>query len=372
MMRAAIVALGLLACLPTVVLAQGAIPVPFQSAEVQPDNSVIFRYRDTGAHQVLLMSENLKAPIPMTKQKGIWTAHMPPMPPDSYWYTFVVDGQPMADPLSHTTPPNPVYLSSRVKIPGKTPLLWDATDVPHGEVHHHFYQTKIATGLPGGQSDYYVYTPPGYDAAAKPYPVLYLLHGYSDKADGWTAIGGANFILDALIAAGKAKPMIIVMPLGYGDASLINGDWRRQIGQNDALYTSVLLEEIIPQIEKTYHVAADRGNRAIAGLSMGGLQSLDIGLNHSDQFAWIGSFSPADFLSFGHLPQVDGTAANLKLLWIACGTDDDLLLPMRATVSALSRQNYTITAMETPGAHAWAVWHQNLIQFAPLLFQGAN
>ncbi len=366
------VILAFLVFLPSVGLAQGAIPVTFQSAEVQPDNSVIFRYRDTGAHQVLLLSENLKAPIPMIRHKGIWSAHMPPMPPDSYWYTFIVDGQPMADPLSHTTPPNPVYLSSRVRIPSKTPVLWEATDVPHGEVHHHFYQTKIALGLPGGQSDYYVYTPPGYDRAGKPYPVLYLLHGYSDKADDWTTIGGANFILDSLIAAGKAKPMIVVMPLGYGDASLINGDWASRIGQNNALYTRVLLEEIIPQIQTGYHVSAERNDRAIAGLSMGGLQSLDIGLNHSDQFAWIGGFSPADFLSFGHRPAIDGGAANLKLLWIACGTDDTLIQPTRATVSALSKQNYKITAVETPGAHAWVVWHDNLIHFAPLLFQDAN
>jgi enterochelin esterase family protein len=241
--------------------------------------------------------------------------------------------------------------------------------VPHGELHHHFYGSKIAVGLPRGQSDYFVYTPPGYDPGGAPYPVLYLLHGYSDMADDWTTIGGANFILDALIAAGKAKPMVVVMPLGYGDMSLINGDWKSQIGRSNALFSQVLISEIMPQVERHYHVSTDAKDRAITGLSMGGLQSLDIGLHHPDLFAWVGGFSPADFLQFGSKPLPSGEAANLKLLWIACGTDDTLIGPTRAAVSTLGTLHYKVTAIETPGAHAWVVWHDNLIHFAPLLFQ---
>jgi len=208
--------------------------------------------------------------------------------------------------------------------------------------------------------------------------VLYLLHGYSDGADGWTAVGHANVILDNLIAQGKAKPMIVVMPLGYGDLDVIRGGWdtwkdKELARRNLSKFTGVLLDEVIPQVEKSYRVIKDRNSRAIAGLSMGGAETLLTGLNHSDQFAWIGAFSSggidlADFKD--EFPGLDANAnKKIKLLWIACGTDDGLIKINREFKVWLKEKGVEYTDIETPGAHTWMVWRRNLNTLAPLLFK---
>jgi enterochelin esterase family protein len=263
-----------------------------------------------------------------------------------------------------------------VTVPGVTPQLWQALDVPHGVVHHHYYTSKVVLGLPEGQSDYFVYTPPGFDAKSKKhYPVLYLLHGWSDLANGWTEVGEANFILDNLIAQGKAKPMLVVMPLGYGDMKFVeNGEvnWRDStaVNRNVSLFTQALFTEIMPQVESTYHASKKREERAITGLSMGGLESLTIGLTHPDQFAWVGGFSSVigrhENEGFASLT---GNSANLRLLWIACGTEDDLIKQNREFVAWLKSKNVPLVAVETPGMHTWMVWRNNLGNFVPLLFQ---
>jgi enterochelin esterase-like enzyme len=175
-------------------------------------------------------------------------------------------------------------------VPGDSPQPWEPTDVPHGVLSHYIYTSGTVLGLPANQSAYYVYTPPGYDAKAKkPYPVLYLLHGWSDSEKGWTAVGRANLILDNLLAAGKIKPMVVVMPLGYGDMSFVSGhdvwDVPATIDHNTDLFTQALLTEVLPRVEADYHVSKDRNDRAIVGLSMGGLESLEVGLTHMGQFA---------------------------------------------------------------------------------------
>ena len=191
---------------------------PIQSHEVHSDGTITFRYLDTGAKSVEVSVGGLKAAVTMTNTGGIWTATTPQLPPEIYWYYFIVDGQPQMDPLNGVVLPNYVYLNNVVVVPGTAPQLWEVTDVPHGELHHHFYKSAAAED----EREYYVYTPPGYDPSAKTtYPVLYLLHGYSDDASGWTAVGRANIILDNLIAQGKAKLMIVVMPLGYGTMEII-------------------------------------------------------------------------------------------------------------------------------------------------------
>jgi enterochelin esterase family protein len=263
-----------------------------------------------------------------------------------------------------------------VHVPGPG-LLWEVGDVPHGEIHHHFYRSKIV----GDDRDFYVYTPPNYDSRAKQdYPVLYLLHGYSDDASGWTAVGRANVILDNLIVQGKAKPMIVVMPLGYGDFEVVRRGWgswsdKELARRNLSKFTDVLLAEVAPQIEADYRVKKDRESRAIAGLSMGGTESLLTGLNHLDQFAWVGAFSSGgleeDFSA--EFPGLDsGANKRLKLLWIACGTDDDLIKMNRLLKSWLKEKGVQYTDIETPGAHTWMVWRRDLGTLAPLLFQPAH
>ena len=204
--------------------------------------------------------------------QGMWVATSDPLAPDFYGYTFIADGVGLFDPSNHAVIPNFLYRASEVHIPGPPSLSWEIAAVPHGEIHHHFYKSKVV----GDDRGFFVYTPPGYDPRGQQtYPVLYLLHGYSDNANAWTEVGRANVILDNLIAQGKAKPMLIVMPLGYGEPKILepnSGAFRdRSItDRNFDKFREALLSEVIPQVESAYLVKKDRDSRAIAGLSMGG------------------------------------------------------------------------------------------------------
>jgi enterochelin esterase family protein len=311
--------------------------------------------------------------------EGIWSATSEPLAPDYYGYSFVVDGVTMFDPSNSAAIPNFLYRASELHIPpasanATAPLPWEMADVPHGEIHHHFYRSKVV----GDERGYFVYTPPGYDPRGKQtYPVLYLLHGYSDDADAWTAVGRANVILDNLIARGKAKPMVIVMPLCYGAPEILlssSGGFHTQgIRQlNFDRFRETLLTEIVPRVEAEYLVAKNRESRAIAGLSMGGAESLLTGLNAVNQFAWIGAFS-----SGGLTPEFEkefpgltaGANAQLRLLWIACGTEDDLISINRNLRAWLTSKDIHHADIETPGEHTWLVWRRNLAEFAQLLFR---
>jgi enterochelin esterase-like enzyme len=351
---------------------------PFRSTQVNPDHSITFRYKDSGATAVDLSLEGAAKPFPMAKDdKGIWSVTTPPLAPEMYGYHFEADGQDRIDPENARVKANLISLDNLVTVPGDAPEPWDITNVPHGVVHHHTYTTGTVVGLADNQSDYYVYTPPNYDPKAKkPYPVLYLLHGWSDDASGWTAVGHANYIFDNLLAQGKIKPMIVVMPLGYGEMSFVfssNNVWDEPnvIDHNTALFTQALLTEVMPQIESGYNVSRKREDRAIAGLSMGGLESLTTGLTHSDKFAWVGGFSSAVHNLDYHtqLAALNPKTADLRLLWIAVGTDEPLLNPNREFIAWLKSKDMPVTQFETPGMHTWMVWRNDLIHFAPLLFQ---
>jgi enterochelin esterase-like enzyme len=351
----------------------------FPSTQIHQDHTITIRYRDPGAQAVLCSIENVAKPLPMRKDaEGIWTIRSAPLPAGIYRYHFEIDG------ISFLDPANPVISNSLMRpanvvtVPGDGPQLWDVTAVPHGTVHHHTYTTATVLGLPGNQSDYYVYTPPGYDPAGKPYPVLYLLHGWTDSAYGWLYNGRANLILDNLLAQGKVKPMIVVMPLGYGDLAFIHSAidvWQDppSIDHNTDLYTKAFLTEVMPQVESTYNISQDRNDHAIAGLSMGGLEAVTIGLAHTDHFASVIGLSAAvqklDFRK--QFATLDPKTANLRLLWIACGTEDGLITPNRKLVAFLKEKNMPVTQIEIPGLHTWLVWRDNLIHFAPLLFQSA-
>jgi enterochelin esterase-like enzyme len=349
----------------------------FHSTEVNPDHSVTFSYKDATATKVTLSLEGIAKPIPMEKaETGIWTITTQPLSPEIYSYHFEADGDRRLDPSNPRTTINLVSISNVVTVSGDTPQPWEDANVPHGTLHHHIYTTSTVIGLPDNQSAYFVYTPPGYDEKAKkPYPVLYLLHGWSDSDSGWSAVGHANLILDNLLAAGKIKPMVVVMPLGYGDLDFVrnHGVWDDPavIDHNTDLFTKALLTEVLPRVESEYRVSKDRNNRAITGLSMGGLESLELGLTHTGQFAWIGGFSSAVHkLDYSKaLGSVDPKTADLRLLWIACGTEDDLIDPNRKLVDFLKTKQMPVTQIETPGLHTWLVWRDNLIHFTPLLFQ---
>jgi enterochelin esterase family protein len=356
--------------------AWGQPPVPaIVSPEVHADNSVTFRFRAPNAKEVLLSLEGSTKPVPMQKDdQGVWVLTTDPLTPDFYGYSFVADGVSLIDPSNHLLKPNLLNTQSQVHVPGPASLSWEVNDVPHGTIHHHFYKS----GIVGDQRDFYVYTPPGYNPRAKQtYPVLYLLHGFSDDASGWTAVGRANVILDNLIAQGKTKPMIVVMPLGYGAPEIVprgfgafNNDELRK--RNFEKFSQALISEVIPQVETTYLVVKDRKSRAIAGLSMGGSESLLTGLNALDKFAWVGAFSSGgiteDFSA--EFPALDSKAnQQLRLLWIACGTDDRLIDINRKLRTWLASKGVQHTDIETPGAHTWMVWRRNLTELSALLFR---
>jgi enterochelin esterase family protein len=351
-------------------------PPALITPEVHSDNSVTFRFRAPNAQEVKVTREGLPDPLLMHKDdSGIWTVNSPSWPPDYYGYSVIADGQRLIDPYNPLLKPNLLSTENMVHVPGPTSLPWELNDVPHGEVHHHFYRSTVAND----DRDFYVYTPPGYDAAAKKsYPVLYLLHGYSDDASGWTSVGRANIILDNLIAQGKAKPMIVVMPLGYGTMEMVRVGWGGIFNhpevreQNLTKFREALLGEVMPRVASEYRVINDRGARAIAGLSMGGSESLLTGLNNIEQFAWIGSFSagglPEPFDK--DFPGLDATTGQqLKLLWIACGTEDRLITANRNLRELLKTKGIQHTDIETPGMHTWLVWRRNLTEFAGLLFR---
>jgi enterochelin esterase-like enzyme len=360
---------------PPLFLAAQAV-APFRSIEIHTDRTAAFSYKDAAATKVELFIDGLPKPVPMEKDAaGIWTATTQPLPPEIYDYHFEADGDFRLDPANPSTTINLVDIANQFTVPGDTPQPWEESNVPHGTLHHHIYASSTVLGLPQNQSRYYVYTPPGYDAKAKkPYPVFYLLHGWSDSDSGWAAVGRADLIFDNLLAEGKMKPMVVVMPLSYGDMSFIHNfnvwDDPAAIDHNTDLFIQALLTEVLPRVESEYHVSKNRNDRAIAGLSMGGLESLEIGLTHPSQFAWIGGFSSAIHnLNYTRkLASLDPHATDLRLLWIACGTEDSLIEPNRSFVAFLKTKDMPVTQVETPGFHAWTVWRDNLIHFTPLLF----
>jgi len=350
-------------------------PRGLNTPEVHPDNTVTFRFFAPNAQEVKLGREGATEQLSMQKDDhGVWSVTTPPLAPDYYGYSIIVDGARSIDPYNPLLKPNLLSTENAVHVPGAS-LPWEVADVPRGEVHHHFYKSVVA----GDDRDFYVYTPPAYDPTAKKtYPVLYLLHGYSDDASGWTAVGHANVILDNLIAQGKVKPMIVVMPLGYGTMEIIRAGWgglgnHPEIReQNLTRFREALLTEVMPKVESEYRVSEDRTQRAIAGLSMGGAESLLTGLNNLDKFAYVGAFSagglPEPFEK--SLPGLDSKAnQQLKLLWVACGTEDRLITANRNLREWLKSKGVQHTDIETPGMHTWMVWRRNLVEFSQLLFK---
>ena len=355
-------------------LAQSPTLPDITSPDIQSDGKVTFRFYDPGAKEVKLNFEASQQPLAMTRDDaGVWSLTLAPLDPDIYGYDFIADGVHLMDPNNATIKPNLLTPQNMAHVAGAAPQLWEVAQVPHGVIHHHFYKSKVV----GDQRDFYVYTPPGFDPKAKKkYPVFYLLHGYSDRADAWTAVGMANIILDNLIAQGQVKPMIVVMPLGYGNPEILTRKWTglQNVEARKLNYTKFrdsLITEVMPQVEAAYPASTKREDRAIAGLSMGGAESLLTGLNNIDKFAYVGAYSAGsvgpDYNA--NFPGLDSAhAGQLHTLWIACGVDDHLIDENRKFKSWLKSQNIAFTNVETPGAHTWMVWRRNLIAFTPLLF----
>lgn len=342
------------------------------SPEVHPDRTVTFRCEAPNAQDVSVSIEGGKAPLKMTKGAGgVWSVTTGALEPDIYGYSFNIDGKATLDSHNPAIKPNLIWVGNMVTIPGKQ--VWEPRTVPKGTVHHHFFHSKAI----GAERDFFVYTPPGFSKAKK-LPVMYLLHGYSDMASGWTEVGKAHVILDNLLAEGKIKPMVVVMPLGYGVPDFASpngrnfGDRQRTLNNFTRFETS-LLTEVRPMVESTYGTATTADKRAICGLSMGGAESLFIGLKHTDTFHYIGGFSSGGFPAnkpeevFPHLTKAQ--LGRLKYLWMTCGTDDGLIGFQRGFSTWLKGKGAKIETQETGGGHVWMLWRRALSAFSQKLFK---
>ena len=347
-----------------------------QSPQVENNGAVTFRFLAPHAQKAMLIMDDAK-PRPMTKDSaGVWS-FTETFAPDIYRYTFSIDGNVLPDPNNPDIKPlfKRALGQSLVQVHGPSSLSWELNDVPHGVLSQHFFKSKLI----GDNRDIRVYTPPGYNPnRKKPYPVLYLFHGLTDETSAWVTAGRENIIMDNLIAQGKAKPMIIINTLGYGAPEMFDpatGQRTKEAYQkNEKLFVEALLTEVIPMVEGLYHVGKTKSYRAVAGLSMGGGQSLDVGLNHADMFDYMGSFSPAVILldpdwekAFPNLNE--SVNKKLKLGWIAIGKDDYLAPLDRKFIDWLKSKNIKHQYKETEGVHSYQVWRRYLTEFAPLLFK---
>jgi enterochelin esterase-like enzyme len=340
------------------------------SPEVHADGSVTFRVKAPDAKAVSVVAIETLPAAAMTKDdQGIWSVTVGPLPPAIYSYAFQIDGATVTDPRN---PDVKVWIQSNsmVEIPGSGASM---TDVPHGTVHAHTYKSSITGGLRG----LVVYTPPGYDpAASKTYPVLYLLHGFGDNQRAWTDVGKANVIADNLIAAGKAVPLVIVMPYGHGVPPEQAGAGTPGRDENNERFFKDFETEVMPLIERTYHVGTTPDQRAVAGLSMGGGQTLTFGLKRQDLFHWAAAFSSAvpegDPKMFFDRAAADPKAYNAaqKLLWIGVGSKDFLYDRNQAFDNWLTATGITHEYVVTDGgAHTWLVWRAYLEQVLAKLFR---
>jgi len=351
------------------------------SPEVQPDRRVTFRIFAPKAESVRLSASDIPgdmAGTPMTKgENGVWEATLGPIDPGAYRYNFNVDGVPVIDPRNPSVSESNTNVWSMVYVPGAD--FMDTKEVPHGAVASVTYYSSVLKRF----RRMHIYTPPGYERGQDKFPVFYLLHGAGDCDDSWSSVGRAGFILDNLIAVNKAVPMIVVMPAGH------TGERFNPGAQDD--FVKEFSADILPYVESHYRVIADRAHRAIAGLSMGGAQTLNIAIPHLDEFAYIGVYSsgvlgiagpmrrpggqavepPGPSWEEQHASELDNAAAKkgLKLFWFSTGSQDFLLKTTTMTVDMLKKHGFDPVFKESAGGHTWINWRNYLNEFAPQLFK---
>ncbi len=347
-------------------------PPTFESIEVHKDNKVTFRYLAPNAKEVKTSTQLASGAQQMTKDtRGVWSVTLGPVKPDMYPYNFVVDGVSVADPRNSTIFPNEGFQNSIVEITGESPLVHTIQNVPHGTISYRYYNSPEL-----GTRPVVIYTPPGYEKDKKTkYPVLYLLHGTTDTEETWTKVGRANIILDNLIAQGKAKPMIIVMPYGraYPKISKSSGSLRNW--ENLQEIKKDFLNILIPYVEANYRVKADKDNRAIAGFSGGGGTSLFLGLNNPDLFRSVIGFAPGmlknefdrnNAVAFAN-PLL--TNQRLKLFWIGVGKEDGLFPVISDYLKVLDEKKIKHETFISDGGHTWMNCKLFLAQIAQKLFK---
>lgn len=339
--------------------------VAVTSPQIHDDGKVTFAIRAPKATEAVVAGQWKNGRATMEKNSNdVWTATVGPIEPGVYEYSFQLDGVGMIDPANSAIKPMRSPRTSILHVPGNPPLVHDFQNVPHGTVHQHDYWSKSLDRL----RHVVVYTPASYDKGGK-FPVLYLQHGSGDNHLTWTAHGKAHWILDNLIAQGRAKPMVVVMMDGHAAAP---GRPAQGAPSNSELFERDLIEDVMPLVNAKYRLKDGPKNTALAGLSMGGEQALRVGLNHLDTFGWVGGFSSATPSREAVQAALgDSKAANkkLQLLWVACGKGDFLLQRNHDFIAALKEAGVNHQWLLTEGDHSWPVWRIYLADFAPLLFQ---
>jgi enterochelin esterase family protein len=320
-------------------------PPAISSPDVHKDKSITFRYFSRTAQRVYVSGEFLKAPVAMQRDtSGIWSVTVPPVQPDIYPYSFWVDSVQTADPNNTYIFANERFKRSIVDVPGDQPLIHSLQNVPHGKITYCYYKSSTL----GTTRPLLVYTPPGFEHnGKKKYPVLYLIHGGSDTEETWTKVGRANLIADNLIAQGKAKPMIIVMP--YGNVR----------PKPMADFTLDAVNDIVPYVESNYPVLKDSKNRAVAGFSVGGGQTLNIGLTNPDKFGYVCSYAPytgtdefkKNFSNWN--PDASAMNKQLKLFTISVGTEDFLYESVKQNIAMFEEKKLKLETLIVPGGHTW-------------------
>ena len=355
-----------------------------RSPEVMGDRRVAFRILAPKSEAVRLSAgdiQGLGQNTQLTKgTNGVWEIIVGPIDPGAYRYNFNVDGVAVIDPRNPATSESNGNTWSLVHVTGAD--FMDTKDVPHGAVAE---VTYYSTSLKRFRR-MHVYTPPGYESGKGKFPVFYLLHGAGDCDDSWTSVGRAGFILDNLIAAKKAKPMVVVMPAGHTSAFSFGGGGR--VGGTNDEFLADFVNDILPHAEKNYRVYTGQKHRAIAGLSMGGAQTLNVAFDDLSKFGYVGVYSSGIFGIAGggrggggaptgpsweerHLKQLDDAKLKkgVKLVWFATGKDDFLIGTTRASVEMLKKHKFDVVFQETVGAHTWINWRNYLNEFAPQLFR---
>jgi len=362
------------------------------SPEVLQDGRVVFRILAPEADSVGLQGSDIpglmqNAPKFTRNEEGVWETTVGPVPPGAYRYVFTVEGASVVDPRNTSISESNNNVWSMFYIPGAD--FMERKNVPHGAVAEVNYFSKSLDT----DRRMHIYTPPGYELGSGEYPVFYLLHGAGDCDDSWTTVGRAGFILDNLIAAGKAKPMIVVMPAGHTPPVPGMGGGGGISSMVDA-FSEDFVNDIMPYVEANYRVLKYRNNRAIAGLSMGGMQTLNVAMSDLGKFSYIGVFSSGVFgmaprtpakkeaakPSTGdappsweeqHAAMLNNAALkkDLKLLWFATGSEDFLVETTRSTVEMLRKHGFSPVYKESGGGHTWANWRDYLYEFAPQLFR---
>jgi enterochelin esterase-like enzyme len=382
-----------------------------RSAEVAPDGRVTFRLTAPKASEVLVNGDwEGGRGMPLAKEpSGTWSLTTQPISPEVWTYTFSVDGVAMLDPGNPSVVRDGTRYLNSVLVPGPASALYQAGQIPHGTLSAAWYpSTALKT-----DRRLLVYTPPGYEGARTTrYPVLFLFHGGGGDEEAWSVMGSAAVIMDNLIAQGKAKPMIVVMPnANWTEAAVLGvGGVRPPAGaragggqppaatppagggqppaapggggQNYDRAEQEIVKDMIPFIDTSYRTLAARETRAIAGLSMGGGVSINVGLKRLDVFASVGEFSSGMFggvagyapfevekISPNFLRDASATNKRLRVFYFSCGAEDPRMPYQNKTVEELRRQKIALTFKSFPGAHEWRVWRNSLADFTTMLFR---